>query len=262
MYALHSWDGCNNSSSQDMSTDNSRLNEWFVPKFGPLKFRALIGLLFLPYTAMCVCFTILGGLLSPVIHGDRLFAIALIYFLALGLSAHAADSIGSKKVKPWANYLSKRELTVLLISGIIPAYLIGLYYIINYVPLLSFIAIIEGFFLFAYNFELFGGLFHGNFWFSVSWGALPLLAGFVMQTNSITILSILISFLTGLVSYIEIRLSREYKVLKRTNTDIAEQRMLELRLKAISLGTVAITITFFSIDYFRYGLEILSMGVF
>ncbi len=236
-----------------MNRDNSRIDEWFVPKFGPIKFRVLVGFLFLPYTAMCVCFTVLGGLLSPVIHIDRLFALAVIYFLALGLAAHAADGLGSKQIRPWANYISKRELKLLLISGLVLAYSIGLFYIINYVPFLALIAISEGFFLFAYNFELFGGFFHDNFWFSISWGVIPLLAGFVMQTNSIAISSILLSFLTGCVSYVEIRLSREYKTLKRTNTHDVKQNKLEICLKAISLGTIAVTITSVIVSYFYSG---------
>ena len=31
----------------------TRMNEWFVPKFGPTRFRVFVGLLFLPYTGMC-----------------------------------------------------------------------------------------------------------------------------------------------------------------------------------------------------------------
>jgi len=46
--------------------DDSRINEWYVPKFGPMKFRLFIGLLFLPYTGMCVSFVIMGALLSPI----------------------------------------------------------------------------------------------------------------------------------------------------------------------------------------------------
>lgn len=254
MYSSYLRNGCNSDGSEEMSSDNSRLNEWFVPKFGPLKFRALIGFLFLPYTAMCVCFAILGGILSPVIHVDRLFAIALIYFLALGLSAHAADGLGSKNVRPWANYLSKRELIILFVSGLIIAYSIGLFYIINYVPLLSFFAISEGFFLFAYNFEILGGFFHDNFWFTVSWGVLPPLAGFVMQTNSIAMSPILLSLATAVVSYIEISLSRKYKILKRTNTQINQQIKLETCLKALSLGTIVVTAACVVITGFHYGL--------
>ena len=176
LHPSYTWYCSNSGCSQEMNRDNSRIDEWFVPKFGPIKFRVLVGFLFLPYTAMCVCFTVLGGLLSPVIHIDRLFALAVIYFLALGLSrSMRADGLGSKEIRPWANYISKRELKLLLISGLILAYSIGLFYIINYVPFLALIAISEGFFLFAYNFELFGGFFHDNFWFSISWGVIPLL---------------------------------------------------------------------------------------
>ena len=54
--------------------EDSRLNEWFVPKFGSLKFRAFVGLLFLPYTGMCISFTIIGAMLSPTIQWDRVVA--------------------------------------------------------------------------------------------------------------------------------------------------------------------------------------------
>ena len=41
-----------------------RRSEWFVPQFGPLKFRLWIGLLFLPYTGMVLAFTVIGGMLA------------------------------------------------------------------------------------------------------------------------------------------------------------------------------------------------------
>jgi hypothetical protein len=31
-----------------MSSKDNRLNEWFVPKFGPIGFRIFVGMLFLP----------------------------------------------------------------------------------------------------------------------------------------------------------------------------------------------------------------------
>lgn len=216
---------------------DTRLDEWFVPKFGPIKFRVFIGLLFLPYTGMCISFTIIGSLLSPIVLWERVIAISVIYFLALGLSAHAADVLGSK-TKPWGNYLNKQQLWLLTISGLTVAYAIGIYYIIFYVPLLCIVAILEGFFVFAYNLELFKGFFHNNFWFSVSWGVLPVLAGFIMQTNSIGLLSIIVSLIAGLESYVEIRTSRPYKELKRTGHDKNRMKKLETRLKSVSLGTI------------------------
>jgi hypothetical protein len=162
--------------------------------------------------------------------------------LGLGVSAHAADNLGSKKIKPWGNFFSTFELRLMVMGGLSVSYFLGIYYIIIFVPLLSIIAIIEGFFLFAYNFELFNGFFHNNFWFAISWGSLPLLAGFVIQTNSISILSLIASIVAFLAAYIEIRISRKYKELKRKPSDIVDCNIkkLEHSLKILSL----ITITF------------------
>jgi hypothetical protein len=44
--------------------------------------------------------------------------------------------------------------------------------------------------------------------------------------------------LTGLASYTEIRISRPYKQLKKTNGNSARARRLENGLKAISIGTI------------------------
>jgi len=234
-----------------------RINEWFVPSFGPLKFRAFIGMLFLPYTGMCISFTIIGSMLSESIAWDRVLSIFIIYFLALGVSAHAADNLGSKKIKPWGNFFSIFELRLMVIGGLSVSYVLGIYYIITFAPLLLIIAIIEGFFLFAYNFELFNGLFHNNFWFAVSWGSLPLLAGFVIQTNSISLLSLITSIMAFLVAYIEIRLSRKYKELKRKPQDVVDcnAEKLERSLKVISLLTISfavlLTVGRFCIEHYN-----------
>jgi len=219
------------------------MNEWFVPKFGPTRFRVFVGLLFLPYTGMCVSFTIIGSMLAGEIAWDRVGAIALIYTLALGVSAHVADSLGSKKAKPWGSYFTKAQLLALMAATLAAAYAIGIYYIVLFVPLLAVIAALEGFFLFAYNFEAFGGRLHNNFWFAVSWGSLPALAGYVMQANSISIVALFVSGLTGLVSYAEIRMSRPYKQLLQSGNHPEHAKRLERGLKIISLVTIAFALT-------------------
>ncbi len=230
--------------------DGMRINEWFVPKFGPLRFRLFMGLLFLPYTGMCISFTVMGSMLAPTIFWDRAGAIALIYFLALGISAHALDSIGSKRVKPWGSYFSKKQLWILSLSTLIPAYAIGIYYMVYYVPLLWTVAIAEGFFVFAYNMEWFKGKFHTDRWFAFSWGALPLLAGYVIQTNEVSLVVVVVAAATGFISYVEIKTSRPYKELKRGNYDLtlsqeqvmAKTNYYERILKSLSIGTVSVAV--------------------
>ena len=219
-------------------SEDTRLNEWFVPKFGPPKFRVFVGLMFLPYTGMCVSFTILGSMVASVIAWDRVAALSLIYGLALGLSAHAADNLGSKK-KPWGKHFSSKDLWLIMFLALIAAYSIASYYIIYRVPNLLIVAILEGFFVFAYNLEIFKGTLHNNLCFIFSWGILPVLAGYIMQTNTIGILPIMLSALAGIISYVHIRISREYKELKRHAIE-PRCKKLEVYLKLISFGTIAV----------------------
>jgi len=220
-----------------------RGGEWFVPKWGPLKFRTFIGLLFLPYTGMVLSFAVIGSLLTEQIHYDRLLAIVIIYFFGLGIAAHALDALGSKVRKPWGNVFTKTELWSVAIISLVIAYGIASYYMILHVPLLWIIALIEGFFVFAYNLEWFAGRFHTDRWFAFSWGSMPVLAGYVLQTNRVSIPALVLAVAMGLFSLVEIKTSRPYKELKRRwpDLDSEEQALLqryESLLKCISLGVI------------------------
>lgn len=224
--------------------DSARLNEWFVPRFGPLRFRAAIGLLFLPYTGMVLAFTLIGSMLAETIHWDRAAALLAIYFLALGVGAHALDALGSQGPKPWGAVFSTRQLWLLAAASVGIAYAIGIYYIVRHAPLLSWIAIVEGFFLLAYNLEWFRGRFHTDGWFAVSWGGLPVLAGYVLQTNSLSLPAVLVATAMGFLSLVEIKASRPYKTLKRAVSesssamDRATMQQFEAILKAVSVGVI------------------------
>jgi hypothetical protein len=223
-----------------------RLNEWFVPPFGPVRFRAAVGLLFLPYTGMVLAFTVIGAMLAETVHWDRVGAIVVIYFLALGIGAHALDALGSKAAKPWGAAFSTRQLLALASVSVMLAYAIGLYYIVAHVPLLAIVAALEGFFLLAYNLEWFRGRFHTDGWFAFSWGFLPVLAGYVMQTNAVSVAAVLAAAAMAALSLVEIKASRPYKQLKRSNAvhDEAQERMAQLEaiLKSVSAGVILLGI--------------------
>jgi hypothetical protein len=222
---------------------SDRRTEWFVPSFGPERFRIAVGLLFLPYTAMVLSYTLLGSMLAPAIHWDRVGAIVLIYFLALGVGAHALDALGGRGAKPWERVFSRRALWTLAGVSIAAAYGVGTWYMVLYTPLLWPIAIAEGFFLLAYNLEWFGGRFHTDGWFAVSWGALPVLAGYVLQTNAISPAVLLLAAAMALISLVEIKASRPYKALKRAGAaDSAQAACLEAILKSVSGGVVLLGI--------------------
>jgi len=224
-----------------------RLSEWFVPSFGPLRFRVAVGLLFLPYTGMVLSFVVIGSMLAETVHWDRVAAIVVIYFLALGIGAHALDALGSQAIKPWGAVFSKRQLWAVAAGSVMLAYAIGLYYIVRYAPLLGVIAVMEGFFLLAYNLEWFRGRFHTNAWFAFSWGFLPVLAGYVIQTNSISPAIVLVAAAMAALSLVEINASRPYKALKRstdghTVEGRAQAAQFEVILKSVSLGVILLGI--------------------
>ncbi len=221
----------------------SRISEWFVPRFGSRRFRTFVGLLFLPYTGMVLSFSLIGSLLAEHVAYERVLAIVAIYFFGLGISAHALDALGSKGPKPWGAVFTRRQLWLVAISALVMAYGIAAYYMVRSVPALLVLALVEGFFVFAYNLEWFSGRFHTDGWFAVSWGALPVLAGYVMQTNTISIGALIVALSTGLFATIEIKVSRPYKELKRRATQLRDDEhalveRYEILLKCVSLGVL------------------------
>jgi hypothetical protein len=223
-----------------------RLSEWFVPKFGTRNFRLGIGILFLPYTGMVVAFAAWGSLVVDY-SLERLGAICLLYFLALGISAHCLDALGSK-TKPWG-FLSKKKLWIISLITLSGAIIIGFHYAFLDSPLLIPIGIVEIFFLVSYNLELFNGKFHNNSSFVLSWGVLPVLAGTIIQINSITLESFALSGVAGILSYILIKTSRIYKNLKKQSAKTSLIYKKEIVLKLISSGVILSTILFFLIRH-------------
>jgi hypothetical protein len=226
-----------------------RSAEWFVPKFGPPKFKIMAGLLFLPYTGMVLAFCVIGSMLADPIHWDRVLAIVAIYFLGLGVGAHALDALGGKGEKPWGSVFARPQLWSMAITALALAYLIGIYFMVRYVPWLWVIAILEGFFVFAYNLEWLQGRFHTDTWFAFSWGFLPVLGGYIMQTNRVSIGACLLALSMALFSTVEIKASRPYKALKGRSLPLHdEEKDLMVRyetiLKSISLGVILLAVGF------------------
>jgi voltage-gated potassium channel Kch len=202
-----------------------------------------VGLLFLPYTGMVLSFAVMGSLLAGRISYERVLAIVVIYFFGLGIAAHALDALGSKGMKPWGTVFTKVQLWMIAGLALAVAYGVAAYYMVRYAPALWAVAIVEGFFVFAYNLEWFAGRFHTDAWFAVSWGALPVLAGYVMQTNTMSLAALVVALSMGLFALLEIKTSRPYKELKRRGLALGvDERALlqryEALLKCVSLGVI------------------------
>ncbi len=159
----------------------------------------------------------------------------MVYLLAVGVSAHSLDAMSPNK--PWGNFLSTRQLLAMAVGAMVPALALGLYLAISYALLLIPLGLVEFFFLLAYNLELFSGRFHTDFWFSLSWGFLPVLVGFTVQTNTVTVPALAGGVFGFFTAYVEINASRPYKALKRQPGGATSS--LAARFESILKGVVA-----------------------
>ena len=166
-----------------------------------------------PYTGMVLCYVALGAFLAPVIHWDRLFWSLVAYLLGLGVGAHALDQISGR---PYGRSFTERELWVIGTSTLALASLIGAYYAVTLSPWLWVFIGLGAFFAVTYPLGgSFGGRFHTDFWFVVSWGMLPFLTSYFLQTLTLTFSSLLMAGALGGTAAMEITLSRWVRALRR-----------------------------------------------
>lgn len=183
---------------------------WF---FGEGRYRRYVDLLYLPYTAMVLSYVVIGAAMAPIIHYDRLAATLLAYFLGVGLSAHYLNEAATARA---STNISRRRLLTISLSALSTALLIGVYYALTVSLVLFVFVFVETFFLFSYNVGSFmSGRFHNDFWFSFSWGSLPLLTSYFVNALTITPSSLLMSVVAGLTASIQARLSRWLKDWRR-----------------------------------------------
>src|SRR4051794_6470815 len=141
----------------------------------PGGWRDLLTLLHPPYTAWHLSYVALGAVAAPQLHGDRLAATLVAFFLGVGVCAHALDELGGR---PLGTQLSDRMLIGLSAVALVGAVSIGIAGAATVSPgLVPFVAA-GGFIVVAYNLELFGGRFHSDLWFAAAWGAFPALTGY------------------------------------------------------------------------------------
>ena len=169
-----------------------------------------------PYTGMVLCYVVLGALMVPEIHPDRLLWMLVAYVLGLGIGAHALDQLSGR---PYGRSFTVRELWVLAIVTLSAAIAIGAYYAITLAPWLWAFIVVETFFAVAYNLDrLFAGRFHADGWFVFSWGALPFLTSFYLQSLTLTLSALAMAGALAGTAGMEISLSRWVRALRKDPT--------------------------------------------
>ncbi len=171
-----------------------------------------MNLLHPPYTLWHLSYVVLGISLAPVIHPERSIATLIAFFLGLGIGAHALDETMGN---PLQTKLSKSNLYLIGFSSLATAVVIGLYYSVTLSLFLLPMVFAETFFAISYNLEMFGKKLHVYWVFSLSWGILPLITGYFVNSLSITPGIILVSIAAGLLTYVQRDLSTSARFVRR-----------------------------------------------
>jgi hypothetical protein len=189
----------------------------------PGGWRDLLTLLHPPYTVWHLSYVALGAAAAPELHGDRLVATLLAFFLGVGVCAHALDELNGR---PLRTQLSDRMLIGLAVVALAGAVAIGIAGAATVsVGLVPFVAV-GAFIVVAYNLELFGGRFHSGFWFAAAWGAFPALTSYWINALDIRLQGVLVAGGCFALSLAQRRLSTPVRELRRRTISVSGRQQL------------------------------------
>jgi hypothetical protein len=198
----------------------------------PGGWRDYVTLLHPPYTLWHLSYVAIGAALAPQFKGDVLGFALLAFFLGMGVGAHALDELNGRPLK---TRIGKTALVVLAVTSLAGAAAIGIavalrtnLWLLAFVAAGTFIAV-------AYNLELFDGRVHGDPWFSLAWGAFPVLATYFAAAETIRVEAGLAAAFAALLSYAQRRLSTPVRLVRRRARNVSG------RIELIDGSTVDIT---------------------
>jgi hypothetical protein len=180
--------------------------------------RDYVTLLHPPYTAWHLSYVAIGSALAPELEVERLLAGLAAFFLAMGIGAHALDELQGR---PLRTQIGGRVLVALAVVSVGAAIAIGVYASLAWTPWLLPMVAFGGFIVFAYNLELFGGRFHSPFWFALSWGAFPLLAGYLVVAERLSVAAGCAAGFAFVLSLAQQRLSTQVRAIRRRASEVS-----------------------------------------
>jgi hypothetical protein len=200
--------------------------------------RDYVTLLHPPYTAWHLSYVAIGAALAPDLHSERLLAALAAFFLALGIGAHALDELQGR---PLRTEIPRRILWLFAFGSIVGAVVIGVVSALLWTPWLLVFVAVGVFLVFAYNLELFGGVFHTDLWFALAWGAFPLLTGYFVVAETLSLEAFFAAIFAVATSLAQRVLSTQVRGVRRgriaESVDIAPA---ENALRALTLSIVAL----------------------
>lgn len=165
-----------------------------------------------PYTAWHLSYVVIGAALAPHVDKIRLLASVIAFFAAVGVAAHALDELHGH---PLRTRIPDSALVAATAIGLGVAVALGIAGISRVGPALIPFIVVGPFLVLAYNLELFGGRLHTDIVFAVSWGAFPVLTGYVAQAGRVDVTAMLAAAAAVGLSLAQRSLSTPARALRR-----------------------------------------------
>ena len=207
--------------------------------------RDYVTLLHPPYTLWHLSYVVIGAALAPEWRPLRLGTGLAAFFLGLGIGAHALDEL---RGRPLGTRIPDRVLWALAAASLAGAVAIGIAAAVAWTPWLVAFVAFGGFIVCAYNLELFGGRFHGDAWFAIAWGGLPLLAAYFAAAGVVTWQALVAAGFACLLSLAQRRLSTPVRLVRRRLPDVSDSTREQLvqgaegALRALTAAVVALAV--------------------
>jgi hypothetical protein len=178
----------------------------------PGGWRDYLTLVHAPYTAWHLSYVAIGAALAPELEPGRLLLALAAFFLGVGIAAHALDELNGR---PLATEIPRSALVGLAAVSLAAAVGIGVYGALIVNAWIGVFVAVGAFAAVAYNLELFGGRFHGDVPFALSWGSLPVLAAFFATAETISAAALAAAAFAFLLSLAQRRLSTQVRDVRR-----------------------------------------------
>jgi hypothetical protein len=189
----------------------------------PGGWRDYVTLLHAPYTLWHLSYVAVGAALAPRMDWPLLGWTTLAFALALGVGAHALDELHGR---PLQTRIPARTLVGLAAASIAGASAIGIAVAVSRTLWLLVFVAVGAFLVTAYNLELFGGAFHGDFWFAAAWGAFPVLTAYFASARTLHGAAFAAAAYGVASSWAQRRLSTQVRLVRRRVVSVEGRALL------------------------------------
>jgi len=171
-----------------------------------------LNLLHIPYTLWHLSYVVLGAVISPTFHMDRLLGTLLAFFLAVGIASHSLDELHDR---PLGTKIPPVVMVSLAVVSLVGAVALGVVAGFLETQWMFVFVAFGGFIVVFYNLGLWHNRFHTDLWFAFSWGAFPVLTSYLVHASRLDVAVVLLAVGCFFLTLVQRTLSNPVRTIRR-----------------------------------------------